>query len=377
MIRPAISSDSPRASERGLRQDLSWDSPDDSRTGVNIIAFPSSLEDRREVRTATGTLGQPERVVERPIWPFSLALAREVRARRQVGQPCFHLPARPNEASRGTAERLCRGGSSVTRCYASLNRRSGQATYPAVCGRRATLLDNVHQPDRKPQCARNRTSRWNVRWPAIRAWGQYHSRILDRWAANTGRLEGATAEKAVPFPCAARRSFVLRFAAQPMAFSVVVPARAARLLKSRDQVAATLAMSPKQLARQSRMSICPAWHSPTGRTRRAILFTALAIAAPLAHAQQLPSIESLSQSYVACVQSAFVHRLDDFAVNGNLPQAAEGAFLDCQIEENALYTTAVASSAPGHAQAIALIRAAVEQLKANLKAAMLASPPTM
>jgi hypothetical protein len=64
------------ASERDLRQDLSWDSPDDSRTGVNIIAFPSSLEDRREVRTATGTLGQPERVVERPIWPFSLASAR-------------------------------------------------------------------------------------------------------------------------------------------------------------------------------------------------------------------------------------------------------------------------------------------------------------
>jgi len=64
-------------------------------------------------------------------------------------------------------------------------------------------------------------------------------------------------------------------------------------------------------------------------------------------------------------------------VNGNLPQAAERAVLDCQIEENALYITAVASSAPGHAQAIALIRAAVEQLKANLKAAMLASPPTM
>jgi hypothetical protein len=101
-----------------------------------------------------------------------------------------------------------------------------------------------------------------------------------------------------------RRPSILRssFCPQPMAFSVVVSARAARLLKSRDQVAATLAMSPKQLARQSRMSICPAWHSPTGS------------AAPLAHAQQLPSIESLSQSYVACVQSAFVHRLDDFAV---------------------------------------------------------------
>src|SRR5947209_12021989 len=27
-----------------------------------------------------------------------------------------------------------------------------------------------------PQCPRNRTSTWNVRWPAIRAWGQYRSR---------------------------------------------------------------------------------------------------------------------------------------------------------------------------------------------------------
>jgi hypothetical protein len=38
--------------------------------------------------------------------------------------------------------------------------------------------------------------------------------LLDRWAANTGRSEGATAEKAVPFPGAVRRSLVvLRFAA--------------------------------------------------------------------------------------------------------------------------------------------------------------------
>jgi hypothetical protein len=33
--------------------------------------------------------------------------------------------------------------------------------------------------------------------------------VLDRWAANTGRSEGATAEKAVPFLCAARRLFVV------------------------------------------------------------------------------------------------------------------------------------------------------------------------
>ena len=92
----------------------------------------------------------------------------------------------------------------------------------------------------------------------------------------------------------------------------------------------------------------------------------------MAHAQQLPSIESLSASYVACVQSAFVRRLDDFGAS-NLPQATEQAFLDCQLEEDALYTIAVAS-AHGNTQAIVLVRAAVEQLKAKLKAELLAAP---
>jgi hypothetical protein len=65
-----------------------------------------------------------------------------------------------------------------------------------------------------------------------------------------------------------------------------------------------------------------------------------------------------------------VRRLDDFGAS-NLPQATERAFLDCQLEEDALYTTAVAS-APGNTQAIALARAAIEQLKAKLKAELLA-----
>jgi len=99
-------------------------------------------------------------------------------------------------------------------------------------------------------------------------------------------------------------------------------------------------MSPKQLARRSRTWICPVWCGPTGEACLVTLVTALCAAAPLAYAQQLPSIESLKQSYVACVQSAFVGSLDDFAVNGNLAQVAERALLDCQIEENALYTTA-------------------------------------
>jgi hypothetical protein len=141
----------------------------------------------------------------------------------------------------------------------------------------------------------------------------------------------------VPFPCAARRSFVLRL----VAF----------------------------------LWLCLPMPSSAGRARRAVLVIALCAAAPLARAQQLPSIESLSESYVACVQSAFVRRLDDFGMS-NQPQATERAFLDCQLEEDALYTTAVAS-APGNSQALALVRAAVAQLKANLKAELLAAPPTM
>jgi len=67
--------------------------------------------------------------------------------------------------------------------------------------------------------------------------------------------------------------------------------------------------------------------SSTGRVHRAVVVTALFAGASLAHAQQLPSIESLSQSYVSCVQSASVRRLDDFGVS-NLLQATERAFLD-------------------------------------------------
>jgi hypothetical protein len=52
--------------------------------------------------------------------------------------------------------------------------------------------------------------------------------------------------------------------------------------------------------------ICPVWCGPTGRACLVTLVTALCAAAPLAQAQQLPSIESLKQSYVTCVQSASV-----------------------------------------------------------------------
>src|SRR5262249_35798626 len=45
------------------------DSPDESQTGSNDRVFPALLQDRREGRTPTGTLGQPECLVEGLIWP--------------------------------------------------------------------------------------------------------------------------------------------------------------------------------------------------------------------------------------------------------------------------------------------------------------------
>jgi hypothetical protein len=116
--------------------------------------------------------------------------------------------------------------------------------------------------------------------------------------------------------------------------------------------------------------------SSAGRAHRTVLVIAVCAAAIFAHAQQLPSIESLNRSYLTCVQGAFARRMDEPAVNGDLLQATERAFLDCQLEEDALYTNAV-TSAPGTTQTLALVRAAVEQLKAKLKEDLLAEPPPM
>src|SRR5216117_629173 len=67
---------------------------------------------------------------------------------------------------------------------------------------RRGMWQTCHTPGQvliKPQDGWNRPTGWNVKGPAIRAWGQYHSRVLDR-RASAGCCEGATAEKAVPFP---------------------------------------------------------------------------------------------------------------------------------------------------------------------------------
>ena len=74
-----------------------------------------------------------------------------------------------------------------TRCYASTNRRSRQATYPAVCSKRATLLGNVIARNRKPQCGRNFTVHWMLSGH-VRAWGRYHSRIIGSMDGEYGPL---------------------------------------------------------------------------------------------------------------------------------------------------------------------------------------------
>jgi hypothetical protein len=149
---------------------------------------------------------------------------------------------------------------------ASTNRRGRRATYPAVCGKRATLPGNVDRAIRKPQCGRNRTNGWNVKWPSIRAWGQYHSR---RYWIDGRRIRAAPKAPQRKRPCRSRAlsvdpscSFVR--CDQPSyaaGFSAVVPAHAGRLLERRDQVASMLA---RAIASTTSVSLLQR-HEPTPR----------------------------------------------------------------------------------------------------------------
>ena len=84
--------------------------------------------------------------------------------------------------------------------YASANRRSRRATYPAVCSKRATLLGNANGPT---ACAGTERDNGMLGRQLFGPGGDYHSRTLDRWAANPGRREGAIADSE-------RRPLILR-----------------------------------------------------------------------------------------------------------------------------------------------------------------------
>src|SRR5947207_15166662 len=72
--------------------------------------------------------------------------------------------------------------------YASANRRSSRATYPAVCSKRATLLGNANGPT---ACAGTERDNGMLGRQLFGPGGDYHSRILERGVANPGRREGA------------------------------------------------------------------------------------------------------------------------------------------------------------------------------------------
>jgi hypothetical protein len=95
-------------------------------------------------------------------------------------------------------------------------------TYPAVCSKRATLLGNAYGLAEAPECTWNRTRRCSVKWPAIRAWGRYHSRVYwidGRRIRPLGRRHSGRG-RAVPVRCPS----IVRSSSRGV--SVVVPAYA-------------------------------------------------------------------------------------------------------------------------------------------------------
>ena len=72
--------------------------------------------------------------------------------------------------------------------YAAANRRSRRATYLTVCSKRDTLLGNAIG---LTVCAGTERDNGMLGGQLFGPGGDYHSRILDRWAANSGRREGA------------------------------------------------------------------------------------------------------------------------------------------------------------------------------------------
>src|SRR5262245_35745062 len=88
-----------------------------------------------------------------------------------------------------------------------------------VCGKRATLLGNADESRRMTGTGQ---AAGMLSGQLFGPGGQDHSRVIGSTGGQYGPLEGATAEKAVPFPCAARRSLDLR-GRQQVAFVVALP----------------------------------------------------------------------------------------------------------------------------------------------------------
>jgi hypothetical protein len=120
--------------------------------------------------------------------------------------------------------------------------------------------------NRKPQCGRNRTNGWNVKWLPIRAWGNTTPEDIGSMGGEYGPLRRRHSGKgrAVPGRCPSipsRSSFRCARPIYAAGFSAVVPAHAGRLLERRDRVASIPAR-----AIASMTSVSPLQrHEPTPR----------------------------------------------------------------------------------------------------------------
>jgi hypothetical protein len=147
-----------------------------SKRRGQLLAGRVPSESSNQIRSGAATL-RPGRTVLAP--------------GSDLAPPTLRRPTDHHIRPRWGSGKSCSRHCDPARSYASTNCRSNQAAYPAVCGKRATLRDDVDRADRKSRCRRNRPSALMLSGQVFgRGQSQYHSRILDRWAAHTDVLGG-------------------------------------------------------------------------------------------------------------------------------------------------------------------------------------------
>src|SRR5262249_51808779 len=123
---------------------------------------PATCQNRRlKLSTIKGALHTVNRLC--PLYPRKRTLSEAMGMSALCHKPTYAVQQRVPLFDETTSKSLRArhagepGAPTVrpTRYYASTNRRNRQATYPAVCSERATLLGNVDRANRKPQCGRN------------------------------------------------------------------------------------------------------------------------------------------------------------------------------------------------------------------------------
>jgi len=169
--------------------------------------------------------------------------------------------------SRLPSESGTRARTHKAQSYASTNRRGRRATYPAVCGKRATLSGNADRAKQKSRSAGGtEQTAGMLSGHLFGPGGNTTPEDIGSMGGEYGPLRRRHSGKgrAVPGRCPSipsRSSFRCARPIYATGFSAVVPAHAGRLLERRDQVASILAR-----AIASMTSVSPLQrHEPTPR----------------------------------------------------------------------------------------------------------------